>query len=94
MTTNNSPTRTDTAEAVVPTRRERALVLAGFAAAALCTAFAAATGAGVETDRRRVAGRSRMGVLRVPGARAAARLPPPRLVRVRPLRHAGQHRAY
>ena len=28
---------------------ERALVLAGFAAAALCTAFIAATGAGIET---------------------------------------------
>ena len=28
---------------------ERAIVLAGFAAAALCTAFAAATGAGIET---------------------------------------------
>ena len=37
------------AEAVVPTRRERSIVLAGFAAAALCTAFIAATGAGIET---------------------------------------------
>ena len=37
------------AEAVVPTPCERALVLAGFAAAALCTAWSAATGADIET---------------------------------------------
>ena len=43
-------TRTSkTPDAARPTRRERTLVLGGFALAALATAWSAATGAGLET---------------------------------------------